>query len=798
MVYYVRIIFALNLREAENAILKQLGEDVEVVFTATYREALINALPDRQADILILRDQLKGETPMIKMIQDIRQEYSEMRIIFIAGDRKRGDKEIAQIVGLGIYDIICKDSLSISEIISRCRTPRLFRDVSNFYLPDYIPDIELPPEVEPEAPVKKSFFAGLHRGKNTATPTTMQKEASTTSTAPQINAELLRKALKEEATREAQKDLDGLIKSAVDTEMEKSKKALEEARAELKEATNKLWQKESKVKQLSGQLTTEKQRYDALKLQLEDHFKETKEGYKVYEEQLSSLQDGENTPAWYAQQKEKFAAREQELITEINRLRTGMKTLDDKRVSLEEIVKELEEELEEGLSKKDSTKDLEEQIKQLELQVLAEQKAKSDAELDAQTVIQRAEKAKDDAELEAKVAHQRAEMANNTVVSVDNSELVLALQDELDKARTQLNEIISRPDVKPEVKYVEKIIEKPVSITDPAMENAVRNLRKEKTALTLEVDRLSEELKVAKDNAQINTSAGGLDYSTPSTKIPIIPDESSYVKSSSPVRLVIMASGKHGVGNTTVALNLATTLANQGKKTLLMEFNNKHPMTNCYFELMNVPLGIGDALAAVSSNPSAADSAIIRFRALNSANKGIMKVYKKLPAGLHLMTFSNKDLVSTHKSYPTSEGLYALLQYLLTTQHYAHIIMDIQPDEHYILDAVIESGIDIDKLILTTSQDPHGLSTIGKLTASLNNQGNVALLGESELVINKYSRGYSSSSKIAKMLNFNPKRVSTLSDDTEGYVNAVAAGLPYVLTKGHYKAEYDLLYSRIW
>lgn len=784
----MRIIFAINLKQGEEVITNRLGHEAEIVFTATYREALIHALPENQADILIVRDKLNGDIPFIKMLQDIRHEYSEMRIIVITGDRRRGDKEIAQIVGLGIYDIICKDSLPIAEVITCCWTPRLFRDVSQYYLPDYIPEIE--PEPEVEAPKKKGFMAGILGGGKGGTSSVSQTvETTSAPSAPQMNVELLRKTMKEEAMREAQRDVDGLIESAVKASQMKSDTEILSLKKEIEEVMNKLGQRETKLKQLNTQLTIEKQNSQSLKQQLENHFQETKEGFKVYEEQLSSLKDGEvNTPAWYGQQQEKFASREKELISEITRLRDGMKVLDDQRKNLEEEIQSLSDKLEDEESEKvelvgEKAEELDEMSKKiitLESRLKAEIAAKQQAEKES----------------------RRIQLTVGEGLGNDTSpELVLALQRDLEDAQNQLECALASTNNEPVIKYVEKVVEKSIpmpGVPDPVLEGVLKDLRRDKTQLTMKVEELNNELEEVKALNKGREEVDGLDYSTPSTLIPIIPDASSYVKSSSPVRLVVMASAKHGVGNTTIALNLATQLARQGKKTLLMEFNNKHPMTNCFFELMNVPLGISDALASIGSDPSIADASIIRFHGLSSVNKNLIKTYKKLPPGLHLMTYPNKDLVSRQKSYPTREGLYALLQYLLNSQQYAHIIMDIQPDEYYILDAVIESGIDIDKLVLTTSQDPHGISTIGKLTSSLMAQGVTSLLGESELVINRYSRGYTSSSKIAKSLNFNPKNVSTISDDTEGYVNASAVGIPYLLTKGHFKAEYDQLYSKIW
>lgn len=302
------------------------------------------------------------------------------------------------------------------------------------------------------------------------------------------------------------------------------------------------------------------------------------------------------------------------------------------------------------------------------------------------------QKIQEDANLKISALQQelmttKAQLAQNaSMTPVINDEQLVATQNELSQTKVQLDiikgqlvEALNRPMPPPVVQYVDKYVDNPVPVVDPNVELMLQSLRRENTEKDVKIKQLCNELVMAK-TSHASRIVNELDYSCPAVQIPLIPDESSYMKSNNPIKIVVAMGAKHGIGNTTIALNMATFLAKQGKKTLLMEFNNKFPMTNAFFELVNVPLGISDALASVSSNHSIADASIIRFHALASSNKGLIKIYKKLPPGLHLMTYANKDLAFYDKSYPTREGLFTLMQYLLNTQQYSHIILDIHSD----------------------------------------------------------------------------------------------------------------------
>lgn len=333
--------------------------------------------------------------------------------------------------------------------------------------------------------------------------------------------------------------------------------------------------------------------------------------------------------------------------------------------------------------------------------------------------------------------------------------------------------------------------------TDDLIKNLRAELSEEKEnniALLKKINDIEEELSIAKQ--------GGPDYSYPLVDIPLLPDDTVYTISSTSPQTLLFIGAKHGVGATTVALNTAASLAGRGYKTLLVEVNANYPMLNQYFEFTHIPFGINEAIKDISEgNISNIDRAIIRPHGLSPTQANLYKTYKKLPAGLHFMLFSNDTLVSHNYENNTalSEAtIYTLLNYLIKRQQYSHIILDIQCDDRRMLQAVLNSGCNIDKLAVVTSQDPHALATTGILITTLSRARMASLVANGEFVVNRYNPAASMTvSKIEKMLHIGNTQLSKISEDSTGYLSASMSALPYIINKGRFAVEYDNLRNRL-
>jgi len=221
-------------------------------------------------------------------------------------------------------------------------------------------------------------------------------------------------------------------------------------------------------------------------------------------------------------------------------------------------------------------------------------------------------------------------------------------------------------------------------------------------------------------------------------------------------------------------------------------------MLNQYFEFTHVPYGINEALKDIAhGNIANIDRSIIRPHGLSPTQANLYKTYKKLPAGLHFMLFSNDTLV-TH-DYDNNAGvteatIYTLLNYLIKRQQYSHIVLDIQCDDRRMLQAILNSGCPIDKLAMVINQDVHTLATAGVLITTLSRARASSLIAGGEFVINRYNPAVSmTTTKIEKLLHLGSLQFSKISEDSTGYLSASQSGLPYVINRGRFAAEYDSL-----
>ena len=263
----------------------------------------------------------------------------------------------------------------------------------------------------------------------------------------------------------------------------------------------------------------------------------------------------------------------------------------------------------------------------------------------------------------------------------------------------------------------------------------------------------------------------------------------------------LFAGTKHGVGNTTAALNMATALAEKGYKTLFMEFNSHFPMVNEYFEFITIPRGIDTAIAGLKSgNRISVDAAIIKPHGIQTGKKTLSRAYGRLPGALHFMLFSNNFLQQEKQGYAEAfdeKDLLALFRYLSDQLGYLYLVIDIQPDDDIGRTIFRQCGEEIDQLVLTCTQDPHSITTAGLMINDLARSRSSGLVQTMKILISGFNGANDLSvGKIAKWLNMSPKRFYQLTDDRVGYYKAACSMTPYLLSGGRYAKEiYDMAAS---
>ena len=106
-----RILYAIGHRQFEDKVTKGLlgkyPDKYEVVGAVVHKEAILDTIKEKGVDILVVREKLPGslKSDVFTIVLNIRTKFPKVRIIFVADDRKPGDKLLAKLVSYNIYDI---------------------------------------------------------------------------------------------------------------------------------------------------------------------------------------------------------------------------------------------------------------------------------------------------------------------------------------------------------------------------------------------------------------------------------------------------------------------------------------------------------------------------------------------------------------------------------------------------------------------------------------------------------------------------------------------------------------------
>lgn len=120
------------LKESKPIIEKHLGETVEFAGEAVYRGGIVQGVTYYKPDIVIIREGLPGNEEFSEIILNLKLNYPDIRIIFLAGNREVGDALLATLVQYGIYDLIVGSKLDCTEIIKKIIRPNTLSDVAYF------------------------------------------------------------------------------------------------------------------------------------------------------------------------------------------------------------------------------------------------------------------------------------------------------------------------------------------------------------------------------------------------------------------------------------------------------------------------------------------------------------------------------------------------------------------------------------------------------------------------------------------------------------------------------------------
>ena len=123
---------------AENAFkdrISKLNPEYEIVACVVHKDSVLDYLESNAVNVVVLIEGLKGDTDDFKFAIDLKMKYPELRIVFIAGARAPGDKQLAKLVSYQIFDILAGNRVSINDMVNRTIKPATWKEAS-IYLPN--------------------------------------------------------------------------------------------------------------------------------------------------------------------------------------------------------------------------------------------------------------------------------------------------------------------------------------------------------------------------------------------------------------------------------------------------------------------------------------------------------------------------------------------------------------------------------------------------------------------------------------------------------------------------------------
>lgn len=669
-----KILYAVNSKPVEDVVTRSLDAQTSggyvKVGAAAYREKVLPDLKQSGADILLYREDLKGSTDIFELLRQVRENFPNVRIIFMGNRHETTSRLICSLVFLGIYDILCGDTIPAAELVDIILHPHNFGDVSKYFHASYMNDY-LPEEPQQAAGSsdggKKSLFGGLMKGlgglglkpgggqeqiQEAPQPAAPAAPAVKVVQAPTVDMDAMRDAMLEDARRQAQAELPQLVSDQVALQTLNMKEELEKQKDTIAQLAADLREKTASEADLKNKLSEAIKLRNAAEDQLIKFQENAEFATQQYQAQLVQLQTTKSAD-WYHEQTQKWLA----------------------------------------------------------------ERAQYKSVIDEQT---------------KKINALTSSLADMT------------------RAKDELSREVAERDQK--------------------LEN-----------MTLAVPR--------DVTSAIDETLEG-DYV-------IVPDEDPEYRQMAPGggRVIAFMGTKHGAGCSTIALNTAVALANAGFKTCYLEINRQFPMVAGFFEFNNIALGLDTALAALQQgNSTMAARCIIKPHAVKTNNKNMMKVYNRLPGPLHFLLYSN-DFINRCRigsaPFLSEEDMKNLIYFLTTKERYSYVILDIQPDDQNALNMVLTSRFRAHQLVMVMTQDTHGIKTAGTMITALARSPGADLVRNTEFVINQFSpRNKMSVGNICDILHIPSKRVSKISLDSEGYMAANYAAVPYVISNGKNKQEY--------
>ena len=776
-----RILFAINNKSAEqklSKLIKENGKDeqYQVVGTLVSNESITDFLSNKTTDILVYIEGLNGKEDGFDYILKLHRTHPHIRIVFIAGQRSIGDKKLATLVAFHIYDIVAGQRILMSDVAEKILHPAQFEDVM-IYLPDSA-DLFRDSDFQPRNQSTSSqVYVAQNESERVAEKAGLLKQLSE---AENANKSLsIRLSASETRVRELETERDTWREEASKERMSYEKSF----EAEKKTLSATIIELNERIANLSADKAAIQQSLSALQAKYEDQSKDISLQQTQSSISLKGLQNDlrvtrvqlEEKTKQYAdlvaerdelkrrlvREKDIIIAEAQnkanEILTEANaraleaeQLRAELqqklalygdegfeayRAAEEKRI--EERKASLDAELAAERAKQEAIMAKEQHSKKMaEVEALLESKTKAAEAIDekirqGEEAVRRAKQA-EILKMDAAIDLKRQEVAN---IGVEIDAEVEALRVEKMKSLDDINATITskqqeleqleqtKEDKQNEYRLkTEREIEEMKKKTDQEISDITRAFESEKHRLAADFEGYKKELVDKKAEADAEY---GITYTF---------NEKDFIVGPATMQRcvpVIFYSPVPGTGNSTMALNVATFIAMNNRKTIYVELNSQHPTLKDQLGISIMKDSIDYVFDSLrTKNFEQIDQNIITKQKVLNLKTSAVEMQSRYPDMLHYLTYT-EDKKNKHKI--TIDFIKGLIAYLKHKKHYEYIILDVP--SYFDKKLVNEIYTLCNKYIVSVNQDILSMNNIINMKDYIQN---LNALEKTYYVINKY------------------------------------------------------------
>ena len=241
-------------------------------------------------------------------------------------------------------------------------------------------------------------------------------------------------------------------------------------------------------------------------------------------------------------------------------------------------------------------------------------------------------------------------------------------------------------------------------------------------------------------------------------------------------KIITFVGGKNGTSTTTLAMNTAFLLAEDEKKVIFVEINEKYPQISYLYDLGYVSEGIDTALDGLMEKKyDKVKSAIVKTEDIRKEKSPMQKNYRKFPKLLDFLFFSKEYLSGIKEPIDLSVSR-ELYLYLIYQLDYDFVIIDVPSD--LANKATIDGIIFSNKVFTVITQD---VSSIGYSLFNLNEleKKGIEIKNKNHFIVNKHVKSNFKDNEIKNWIDCSD--LITVDECSKEFINANLEGIPAII-----------------